>query len=268
MLEAVIAEVTLNDSLKLGTRWYFSHGNNTASLTDLATGAVGSRFPGFSWSFATNNVQVTLNALSEITDVKVISSPTLMALNNQKATLQVGDQVPVVTQQSSSTLTSSSQVINSIEMKDTGVILSVVPRVNASGRVMLDVAQEVSSVVKTTTSGIDSPTIQQRRISTRVVVADGESLALGGLIQERNTLTRTQVPLLGDIPVLGNAFKDKTDGVARTELMIFISPHVVRNVADAREVTAEYRVRLDRPHPLDRRNGETREMGTVKRLAY
>jgi general secretion pathway protein D len=116
-----------------------------------------------------------------------------MALNNQKAVLQVGDQVPTITQQSVGTGAAGAPVINSVEMKDTGVILTVTPRVNSSGRVMLDIEQEVSGVVKTTTSGIDSPTIQQRKIATRVLVQDGESLALGGLIQEKNSIARGQV---------------------------------------------------------------------------
>lgn len=245
LLEAVIAEVSLNDELKFGVRWFFENGNFSIKLTDLASGFTGPSFPGLGLTYAANDIQVTLNALSSVTDVKVISSPNLMALNNQKAVLQIGDQVPIVTQTSSSVEDANAPVVNRIELKDTGVILSMTPRVNSSGRVLLDIEQEVSNVVRTTSSGIDSPTIQQRKVATRVAVNDGEALALGGLIQERKTNTRGQVPVLGEIPVIGNAFKNKTDKIERTELIIFIRPRVVRNVKEARSVTEEFRQKLD-----------------------
>ncbi|MBX5268667.1 type II secretion system secretin GspD [Rhizobium sp. NLR17b] len=268
LLEAVIAEVTLNNELKFGLRWFFENGNFGIGFSDLASGGTRMAFPGFGWSYATNDIRVTLNALSSITDVNVVSAPTLMALNNQKATLQVGDQVPIVTQQAAS-VNGDSPVINSIQLKDTGIILSVIPRVNSSGRVMLDIEQEVSDVVKTTSSGIDSPTIQQRKVSTRVVVNDNESLALGGLIQQKNSVDRSQVPLLGDIPLLGNAFKNKTDSIKKTELLIFIKPRIVRDVSEARDVTDEFRRQLDfRSDIQKRRGGKNAVQQDLKRLAY
>jgi general secretion pathway protein D len=244
-LEAVIAEVTLNDELKFGLRWYLENGNNSLGLSDLASGAVTAAFPGFNWTHVSANAQSALSALSSVTKVKVISSPNLMVINNQQAKLQVGDQVPVITQTSTGTDSANAVIINSVEMKDTGIILSVTPRINSSGRVMLDIQQEVSNVVATTTSGIDSPTIQQRKISTRVVVHDGESLALGGLIQEKKTLNQKKVPVLGDIPLFGNAFKSKTDGINRTELIIFIRPRIVRDSEEARQATDEFRQQFD-----------------------
>lgn len=269
MLEAVIAEVTLNDELKFGLRWFFENGNFSVGFSDQASGGTGASYPGLGWSYATSDMRVTLNALSSITNVNVVSSPTLMALNNQKAVLQIGDQVPIVSRQSQSTDDSSAPVINSVEMKDTGVILTVVPRINASGKVLLDIQQEVSDVVKTTSSGIDSPTIQQRKVSTRVVVNDNESVALGGLIQQRNDLVRSQVPILGDIPVIGNAFKNKTDQIRKTELIIFIKPRIVRNVKEARDVTDEFRRQLDFSSDLKkRRGGSTKVEQDAKRLAY
>jgi len=269
MLEAVIAEVTLNDELKFGLRWFFENGNFSAGFSDLQSGGVGASFPGLGWSYATGDIRVTLNALSSITNVNVVSAPTLMALNNQKAVLQIGDQVPIVSRQSQSVNDSNAPVVNSIEMKDTGVILSVVPRINTSGKIMLDIQQEVSDVVKTTSSGIDSPTIQQRKISTRVVVNDNESLALGGLIQQRNSLTRSQVPILGDIPIIGNAFKNKTDQIKKTELIVFIKPRIVRDVNEARSVTEEFRRQLDFSSDIKkRRGGATKLEQDAKRLAY
>lgn len=267
MLEAVIAEVTLNDELKYGLRWFFENGGMKISLSDVAKGAAAAALPGFNWSYATDNIQVTLNALSSITDVNVISAPTIMALNNQKAILQVGDQVPIATRQVVDQTLGSSPVV-SVEMKDTGVILTVTPRINNAGRVMLDIEQEVSNVTKTTSSGIDSPTIQQRKIQTRVLVNDGESLALGGLIQSRNNVDRTQVPILGDIPIIGNAFKQKTDSIGRTELIIFIRPHVVRDINEAREVTDEFRGKISLQTPIQKRRGGTKLQQDLKRLAY
>ncbi|MFC3324697.1 type II secretion system secretin GspD [Mesorhizobium cantuariense] len=267
MLEAVIAEVTLNDDLKYGLRWFFENGGMKISVSDVAKGVAAAALPGFNWSYATDNIQVTLNALSSITDVNVISAPTIMALNNQKAILQVGDQVPIATRQVVDQTLGSSPVV-SVEMKDTGVILTVTPRINNAGRVMLDIQQEVSNVTKTTSSGIDSPTIQQRKIQTRVLVNDGESLALGGLIQSRNNVDRTQVPILGDIPIIGNAFKQKTDSIGRTELIIFIRPHVVRDINEAREVTDEFRGKISLQTPIQKRRGGTKLQQDLKRLAY
>lgn len=269
MIEAVIAEVTLNDELRFGLRWFFENGKFGLGFSDLASGATGASFPALAWSYATNDIRVTLNALSSITNVNVVSAPTLMALNNQKAVLQIGDQVPIVTRQAQNTSGGSAPVINSVEMKDTGIILTVVPRINTSGKVMLDIQQEVSDVVKTTSSGIDSPTIQQRKVSTRVVVHDSESLALGGLIQQRNDLVRTQVPILGDIPILGNAFKNKTDQIRKTELIIFIKPRIVRDASEARNVTEEFRQQLDFGSDIKkRRGGANRLEQDIRRLSY
>lgn len=268
MLEAVIAEVTLNDDLKYGLRWFFENGGTKVSVTDVAKAAAAATLPGFNWSYATDNIQVTLSALSKITDVNVISAPTIMALNNQKAILQVGDQVPILTQQSQDTGNGSAPIINSVQMKDTGVILTVTPRINNAGRVMLDIQQEVSNVTKTDSSDIDSPTIQQRKIQTRVLVNDGESLALGGLIQQNNSVDRSQVPILGDIPIFGNAFKQKNDTIRRTELIIFIRPHVVRDINEAREVTDEFRGKISLQTPIQKRRGGTKLQQDLKRLAY
>jgi general secretion pathway protein D len=269
MIEAVIAEVKLNDELKFGMRWAVESGKFRFNLSDVASGFAGGSLPGAAWSFVSGDLQVTLNALSSLTDVNIVSSPNIMALNNQKATLQVGDQVPIVTQQATGVVTANAPVVNSVTLKDTGIILSVLPRVNASGRIMLDIEQEVSSVVKTTTSGIDSPTIQQRKLSTKVIVNDGESLALGGLIQERNSLDRGQVPIIGDIPILGNLFKNKTDTISRTELIIFIRPRVVRNINEAREVTNEFRNKLAFNSALKlRRQGKTQLQRDLNRIKY
>jgi general secretion pathway protein D len=187
MLEATIAEVTLNDDLAFGITWFLQDGEFDLSFSDLDNGAVASTFPGFSVLVDGADGRAALNAVASVTDVKVLSSPSLMVLDNRTATLQVGDQVPVVTQTAVSTIDPDAPIVNSVELRDTGVILKVTPRVNEGGRVMLDIEQEVSDVVETRTSGIDSPTIQQRKIKTSVAVDNGETIALGGLIRDKVT---------------------------------------------------------------------------------
>jgi general secretion pathway protein D len=253
MLEATIAEITLGDELNFGMRWYFGDNNNRGTFTDVLTGAVASSFPGFSYFFnGVADVGVVLNALSSLTKVHVLSSPTLMVLDNRTATLQVGDQVPVITQSANSVNSAGAPVVNTVELKDTGVILAVTPRVNDSGRVTLEIKQEVSDVVATTTSGIDSPTIRQRKVTTTVAVNDGDTLALGGLIQERDSTSKTRVPLFADIPILGTAFRSKSNTIERTELVIFIRPRVTRDVSEARHITREFRKKMQFEQPSSR----------------
>ena len=251
LIEATIAEVTLTDELSYGLQWFLQDGDFSGTFSSLSTGAISQAFPGFSYFVNSTDVKVVLNALDQVTDVKVISSPQLMVLDNQTARLQVGDQVPIATQSSVSTTDSSSPIVNSIEFKDTGIILDVTPRVSGSGLVVLDVKQEVSDVVSTTTSSIDSPTIQQRQIESSVAVTDGQTIALGGLIKDQETEGSTGLPILGDIPLLGNLFKTSSDRTVRTELLVLITPRVVRSSEDARKVTDELRSRLKKLGPLE-----------------
>jgi len=252
LIEATIAEVTLNDDLKFGVRWYLQKKSSGATFTDQASGALTSVFPAFSYALTAANVTATLDALNAITDVNIVSSPSLTVMDNKPAVLQIGDQVPITTQSATSVLTAGAPVVNSVSYKDTGVILSITPRINESGRVLLDIEQEVSSVVQTTSSGIDSPTIRQRKIRTSVVVNDSDALVLGGMIQESRTKTRSQIPILGDIPLLGNAASSKDDTIAKTELIILIRPHVIRDLNEARTTTDEYRRYLSVEGPYRR----------------
>jgi general secretion pathway protein D len=248
LLEATIAEVTLTDELKFGVRWHLQSSDQKANstFTDDASGAVASVFPGFSYALTTANIGVTLNALNQITDVNVISSPSLTVMDNRTAILQVGDQVPITTSSAVNVIGTGTGVpiVNSISYRDTGVILAMTPRINQSGRVLLDIEQEVSTVAPTTSSNIDSPTFRQRRVKTSVAVNNNETLVLGGLIQDNKTVSRTQVPVLGDIPIIGNAFKTKDNSINKTELIIVITPHVMRGVSEARQVTDEFRREL------------------------
>ncbi|MEP2781951.1 MAG: type II secretion system secretin GspD [Pseudoruegeria sp.] len=244
MIEATIAEVILNDEVSLGLRWYFEEGNFAYSFTDSTSGSTGPNYPGFSAVFSSGSAHAALNALAGVTDVKIVSSPTLMVRNNKEAILQIGDQVPIATQTSVETGSVTAPIVSQIDYRDTGVILKVNPRIGAGGRVILDIDQEISDVSQTSTSGIDSPTIRQRQIKTSVALADGATLALGGLVQEGDNKIESKVPGLGDIPVLGAAFRTKSQSKKRTELLILIRPRVVETANEAQSVTSQWRNKL------------------------
>ncbi len=264
LLEATIAEVTLTDSLRLGLKWFFKEGAGGATFTPSALGTVAPAFAGFSYFMNTPNIKVVIDALNDVTTVNVVSSPSLMVLDNKKAVLQIGDEVPIATQQATGVLVPGSPVVNSIAYRSTGVILSITPRIGDNGRIQLDIEQEVSDVKNTETSDLDSPTISQRRVKTSVAVGDGESILLAGLMRDSTQVEHGKVPLVGDIPVVGNLFKSKTDEIRRTELFIAITPHVVRDAKQIRGVADEFRDRMNlttRPQrggPPDRRENVDR----------
>ena len=265
MIDASISEVTLNHTLQYGIQWAFQAGRLGGALsqgspittTNPTTGAVTTtnpgpqqNFPGLSFLYQGNNWSATFNALAAVTDVTVLSAPKLMVLNNHTATIEVGDQVPISNGSAVSTLTTGAPIVTSIEYQDTGIILKITPRVNSSGLVLLDIAQEVSEVEpQQTTATIDSPTISMRKISTSVAVQDGETVALGGLIKNEVQKGRSTIPLLGSIPILGHLFGDTTGGLLRTELVVLLTPHVVRAPVDARAVTAELRAKIQEAAP-------------------
>lgn len=242
LLEATIAEVTLNDRLDIGTRWFFENGNFDFRFSDQA-GAVAGNDTGFTAVFGTGSADVALSALAAVTDVKIISAPTLMVIDNKEGVLQIGDQVPIVTSQSQDQ-TANAPILTQVEYRDTGIILRVRPRIGAGGRVTLEISQEVSDVAETETSGIDSPTIRQRRVQTSVALIDGQTLALGGLVQESDRMTRSEVPGLGRVPVVGNLFRNKDSRRGRTELLILIRPRVILSEGDANSATAYWRTKL------------------------
>ena len=252
LLEATIAEVTLTDQLEFGLRWFFESGDFSATFSDAPGGAVAPTFPGLSLLFQGSDARVALNALNSVTEVDVISSPSLLVIDNQEASLQIGDSVPIATQSSVSSTDPDAPIVNSIEYNQTGVLLTVRPRVSQSGQLTLDITQEVSDAVETITSGIDSPTISERTIDTSVSMRDGETIALGGLISESDQRTNGKVPVLGDVPGLGALFRTRSDSKQRTELLILITPRIMRNGSEARAITAELRERFSNTNGLVR----------------
>lgn len=244
LIEATIAEVTLNNDLQFGLQWFFNNGRATTTLSTAANGAVAATFPGASTVINWGDARVVLNALKEITNVNVVSAPQLMVLDHQTAMLQVGDEVPIAVQQARSVVDPDAPIVNSVQLRSTGVILKVTPRVNGNGMATLEIEQEVSDVARTTTSNIDSPTIQQRRIRSVVAAGDNQTIALGGLIRESKSNSRSGIPILQDIPLLGHLASTTSRAATRTELLILLTPRVVRNPEEARSVTEELQQRM------------------------
>lgn len=254
LVEATIAEITLNDRLRYGVEWFFqSGGSGVFSVVENIVNNAPPVAPGLSVLIEGANWRAVLHALSGVTNVKVISAPQLLVLENQTARLQVGDQVPVPVQQAVSVTDPAAPIVNSIVFRDTGVILEITPRVNSSGLVMLDVVQQVSDAVPTTTSGISAPTIQERSVASKVAVQGGETIVLGGLIRDRQEKREDGVPLLSQVPVLGNLFKVTSDDTQRTELLVLITPHILRNAHEVREATRALRERMSGLGPLEYR---------------
>lgn len=247
LIEVTIAEITLKDELKYGLEWYFSNGPRISGKLDTGVGGITALVPGFSgsWVNKAGDVGAVLNALATDSKLKIISSPHITVADNQKAKIQVGDRVPTISQtQTVASTTTSTGIISSIQYTETGVMLSVTPRVNAGGQVTMEISQEVSNATATTTSGIDSPTIQKRTAESTVTVKSGETIILAGLIKEEKSTSGSGLPLLSKIPLLGGLFGSQSVGDNRTELIILITPRVLTDSKDAAAITEEYRSRI------------------------
>lgn len=252
MIEVTVAEVKVGDSDQLGIEW--SGGKDVgggASVRGGTAGGVGLGTGGLSLSYLNHLgvVRARLNALASQNKARILSTPRVMARNGEAATIQVGQEVPIVTsQQSTSGLTlgsgaTNTGVLQTIQYRNTGVILKVKPIIFA-GRVELDVQQEVSSAASTSTGVNVSPTFSTRRVDTKVSIRDGATVALGGLISRTESKGNTGVPLLKDVPVVGQLFRTNTSSLDETELIILITPYVVENDLVADQVTQALRGQL------------------------
>jgi general secretion pathway protein D len=270
-IEATIAEVTLNNTLSYGVQTYLTGqklglrpnsgsilntqaGTAPATTVDPATGAasvagsvsnafINRALPGFNFLIGSETQpSLILDALHSVTTVKVLSNPSLVVINNQVATLQVGDVVPVSTG-SATVLTTSNTVVNTIDYRNTGIILRVAPRINVNGDVRLDIEQEISNVPTTSANSL-TPTVSERRVKSSISVATGQTVLLAGLISEQQSGDRSAIPVLDQIPGLGDAFGHQSNSTKRTELIIFIRPQIIRNGSDAHIVAEELRSKL------------------------
>jgi general secretion pathway protein D len=261
-IDATIAEVTLTNELAYGVQSYLTSHNlglrpdqgsalnsqSTAAPAAAAAGAVANAFinrafPGFNFLIGSEaQPSAILDALHSVTSVKVLSNPSLVVINNQVATLQVGDVVPISTG-SATVLTTNNTVVNTIDYRNTGIILRVSPRINVNGNVRLDVEQEISNVSPQTAASL-TPTVSERKVRSSISVATGQTVLLAGLISEQQNKTRNGIPLLDQIPGLGDGFSDQDNKTTRTELIIFIRPQIIRDGTDAHFVAEELRSKL------------------------
>ena len=247
LIEASIVEVTLTDELRYGLQWAFgtADGGYTGrgALSDQAGGTLGGALAGFSYVLRNSlgNVRGVLNALAEKSLVRVISTPSLMVLDNHTASIVVGNQQPILASETIST--EGGARTQTIQYKDTGVSLQVTPSVGAGDMVTMNINQAVTDVGQ-----IDTATGQraflQRQIGSMVAVRSGETLVLGGLIRDNNTDGSSGVPLVHEIPVLGALFGTKRNSGNRTELLVVITPRVARSDEDARAISRELRDRM------------------------
>jgi general secretion pathway protein D len=255
-IEATVAEITLTDDLQYGVQYFLTskdvglaQDKGSVGLLGAAQSAAQSALlqrvtPGLNVLLGSEALpRVILNALATITEIKVLSSPSVVALDNQPALLQVGDEIPITTSTATVLSNSSTPVVNTIEMRNTGVILKVLPHVNANGTIQLEVDQEISNVVNPDQQTL-TPTISQRRVHSTVAVTSGQTVLLAGLISEREQHSRSGIPGLRDIGFLGGLFGNTSGTKRRSEIIIFIKTQLVRNSMDAGAVTEEFREKL------------------------
>ena len=265
-IDVTIAEVTLNDALNYGVQFFLHNSNGSISNVSGAASvadANGNSIPSIAGSIAPNlpgfnlvvgnalTPQVVISALHQYTDVKILSNPSLVVVDNQAATLEVGDQVPVQTGQAVFA-NSNGTVANSYDYKNTGIILHVQPRVNSNGTVLLNIEQEISAVVNNLSVGSNStssttnltPTISQRKVKSQLAVANGQTVLLAGLISDTQNVIHSGIPILDQIPGVGNAFSQNNKSTTRSELILFIRPQIIHDGADASVVAEELRSKM------------------------
>ncbi|WP_312460795.1 type II secretion system secretin GspD [Comamonas sp.] len=252
LIEASIIEVTLNDNLEYGVEWLFRNsgigGRNFSgtgslgSLNNTTPGTIAAAAGNFTYSLFNSggDIAARLSAVAGQGQVKMLSSPSVMVMDNHPASISVGEQIPVKV---SSTITSTSFLSDNYQLKDTGVILNVTPSVNSGNMVSLQIDQSVID-----SAGLDSASQQtkfsNRQLTSKLAVRSGESIVMGGLIRDRNEDSDSGIPLLKDIPIIGKAFSSTVRKTARTELLLVMTPRVVRTDVDVREVSEELRDRL------------------------
>ncbi len=238
LVELTIAEVTLTDETRFGVEWFLQQRIGSAQIgIDTRGGSAredGGLGATYSRVFSNGSVQAALNAIATNRNLNILSTPRLMARSGGEAEILVGQDVPIITSQraSDNQTGGDTDILQSVQYRQTGVILNIRPVVYGDGRVDIEIYQEVSSQQPNETSSIDSPLILNRSVSTQLSLREGTTGVIGGLIQDSYTRTQTGVPMLKDVPVLGAAFR--SDGVTgdKVELVVLVTPYVVRNEDD------------------------------------
>jgi general secretion pathway protein D len=250
-IDATIAEITLNENLSYGVQFFlkskdvgYKEDYGSAALSRTGSAILSRVLPGFNFLLGSESEpRLILDALRGVSDVKVLSTPSVVVLDNQTATLQVGDQVPVATASATVLTGTGAPVVNTIDYRNTGVILRVVPRINANGNVLLDIEQEISNVAAGSAGSL-TPTVSQRRVKSSIAVASGQTVLLAGLISERQDSARSGIPLVDQLGELGKLIGSNNKSAQRTELIIFIRPQIIRDGVDAMRVAEEMRTKL------------------------
>jgi general secretion pathway protein D len=289
VIEVLIAEVRLNKGMELGVQAMVAtsltgipqlsptpapSGNTTGGAlaqiaqvtgtTELAQRFINSSFLGPGGGFAaliTDNKHFTaqIAAMASAGRAKILASPHLLTADNREASINIGSSVPILTSRANVPgvqIGGQTALVNNVQYRDTGVILNILPQINADGLVNLQIRQEVSNVDESASGDTGSPTFIVREAETTAVVQDGDTLLIGGIIQEGTSRSRSGIPYLMDIPILGQLFRYESETVRRTELIILITPHVIRTRAEALETTQEYKDRLwDVVDEIDRTGG-------------
>lgn len=243
LIEATIAELTLKDDLSYGLEWYLKNRMKEGGYTLSTLGKLGlSTASGLAYQFISDsqNFQAALSVFALENKINIISSPRLMVLDNEEAFIQIGTDVPTRTG-STTVAGGTSTSVESIQYRSTGLVLRVKPTINAEGTLTLTLSIESSDSQKNTMSAIDSPLILTRRINTMVAAATGQSIMLGGLISENKGETLSKIPLIGDIPLLGNLFKSTSKNKIKSELIILITPTIITSAENAARITNEFR---------------------------
>lgn len=248
-VQVTILEVTLAGKLDYGIEWYLRHtGRYNGILQTL--GGLGIGASGLNYSLITDTGKFTalVNAFAKKNLINVLSSPSLIVMDNKNASINVGTQVPIVTSESSANDlqdNGTTSLLRTISYRNTGVILNISPTINSNGIVTMDISQEVSDAQTNNTSKIDSPLILTRSIKTTVSLKSGMTLLLGGLIKKSRSVTVQKVPLIGDIPVIGNLFKTTSKGNTKTELIVEVTPYILSNSQASDKITKAYRELMD-----------------------
>lgn len=226
-LQVVVAEVELSDNVNSGIDWFYNSAANAGqgAQLDLRSSLGSLNFAGFRGDW-----RMALQLLATKTDIRVLSRPYLVVRDGESASINSGQQVPIITEFRDNE--SNGSVRTSVQYRSTGISLSVTPVINADGLVSLDISQETSKSEPNTTSDISSPTISSRSLRTQVLAGNGQTVILGGLIKEDLTNNDTRVPILGDIPGLGRLFTTKGSNFSRSELIVLITPRIIRDTGE------------------------------------
>ncbi|MDD4883466.1 secretin N-terminal domain-containing protein, partial [Sulfuricurvum sp.] len=241
MVEVTIAELTLTDKLSYGLEWYLKNEGSEFSGSLQTLGNLGLGSGGLTGSILKNTADFSamINMFAQKNLINILSTPKLVVLDNQQASINVGTEVPVLSSQTtaSSATTTDVSTQQSVQYRTTGIILNVTPTVNSGGVLTLKINQSVSEAQQNSLSSISSPLILNRSIDTNVVLRSGESVILGGLISTNRSDGNTRVPLFGDIPLLGNLFKTTSNSTTKTELMVLVKPIIIETFDAHSELT-------------------------------